>query len=1065
MSANTEMQSRKPEAGNKNFLVYNASAGSGKTFTLVKEYLKLALSGDNPAYFRRILAITFTRKAAAEMKERVLDHLRHLAADPLSPLYHPHLLQEYRNALGLPDEMIRLRAERVLKSMLHSYSDMAVSTIDSFIHLIIRTFSRDLRLPMDFEVVLERNVLVDEAVDRLVDDAGKDQAITAMLTGWLQQNTSEGDSWDVAKLLKGFSSKVLFSEESKSGLREMQEITTDQYLDLIRKMQQKIVVFRKRQKENADAALAIMHNNQLSIEDFSNGKRGAMSSFVKAVEAGGKIEQFDLGKHFENALEKGNWFSQKVFASDREKFQSICDQLAPLANVLAEGMNDRSYFMSVHLLKEMHQVMLLHEIKKRLDKIKEERDLLFIDDFNKMISDLVLKDPAPFIYERVGEKYSHIMIDEFQDTSVLQWHNFVPLVENALSAGNKCLIVGDGKQSIYRFRNGEVAQFACLPKIFASENEPILQQKQWLFNDQFQHHTLGTNYRSGKVIVEFNNRFFRSFRDSFSHPLAEVYNESEQIVPEGKDHGFVKIRLSEGKQKNKAIREEHVKWVIDEVRSLKDKGYDYSDICILLRSNRDGDQIAGALALEGIQVVSPDSLLIGTSQHVQVIAGIIRWLTRPEDEENKGKLAELIIRKHLPEGDFYSTIEKCSEVRGGKRIIFPEQLFALAGVELDIRSMLKFSLYQLAEHLIAKLGYDRDEAFMNAFLDQVFAFSQRENDLHAFQEWWSERKEALSVQLPDSSNAVKVMTIHKSKGLQFPVVILPMLIWDGKNKGKERIWVPLSEEFSPLRSALFKTNKGTFEKIDRTDLYEEENARTLLDSMNLMYVAFTRAEEQLIIYSAANKTTLGSKSLFEHIPELNSEQLEYSWGNDQIIKKKSDRQSETFFLEQSSLNDWRKRLKVSFESQRAWGESDSMKAIRIGNHLHDALAQVKHVEQMDEVLDAMQKEGSLPEFLSNEIRNAVHEILNHEFISGLFAQGISSISEMELVDESGNTYRPDRVAFFPDKTVVLDFKTGKPRNEHKDQVRQYGKLLSAIGYPNVENYLFYTSELQLEKVN
>ncbi|MFN3342524.1 MAG: UvrD-helicase domain-containing protein [Flavobacteriales bacterium] len=1065
MSLQTSGKETLSKGQGKNFLVFNASAGSGKTFTLVREYLRLALSGDNPNYFRKILAITFTRKAAAEMKERVLHHLRVLSADPLSPLYDPILLEEYRKVLSLPNEMIRMRSERALKAILHNYSELSVSTIDSFVHLIIRTFSRDLQLPMDFDVVMEKETIVDEAVDRLVDDAGKDERITVMLNSWLQQNTSEGDRWDVANLMKEFANKVLFREDSVEPLVKLSDIPVEELNALILKLKDQVNTFRAAQVKIAEEIIDRITQKGLSVDDFSYKQTSAFAAFFKVKAIGGRLEELKFGTRFTEVVEKDNWFS----ADFKKKNGALVDEVRPFLNDAQEkicaALQDATYFAAMHLYREIHQVLLLHEIRSRIETIKEERDLLFIDDFNRLVSALVKYDPAPFIYERVGERYDHIMIDEFQDTSVMQWHNFIPLVENTLAMGKTSLIVGDGKQSIYRFRNGEVEQFACLPHLYGSENEPLMQQKQWLFSDQFEFHTLDTNYRSGKVIVDFNNSFFSAFRRQFPHALASVYDHLEQKVPNNKEYGFVSIRFSSKELKRKQLIEEHAAWLLQSIETMHGQGYAYSDICVLVRSNAEGDHMAAALARAGVPVVSPDSLLIRTSQKVQMIASVIRWMTRPEDEENNGKLAELLIHHCLPGSNFYPLLDKASTEYKGRRTIDIAKLFEVLQLKLNTDEMLRFSLYQLAEYLISSFSLERDEAFMNAFLDQVFSFSQRENDLHAFEEWWKEKSEKLSVQLPDSSDAVKVMTIHKSKGLQFPVVIMPLLTWwDDNKKGKQRLWVELDPVFDPLQNALFKTSQETFSQIGKKEIYEEEVARTELDRINSLYVAFTRAEEQLLVFSQHLSRGWASSLLKNLIPEISDETSEYTLGTSKKVKNSKRSDASMVVLKPSKSINWQERLRISYESQRAWGESAGMVSIRLGNLVHLVLSKLKNTAEIDTVLRSLEMEIAAAGTTYDGVKAEMNKIFSHPFLKESFAEGNNAVSELELIDASGTMWRPDRVVFFKDRTIVLDFKTGKQREEHKQQVAHYGKLLSEMGYPSVENYLFYTFDSILEKV-
>lgn len=1059
---NTTLQSTEE---NKKFLVYNASAGSGKTYTLVREYLRLALSGDNPFYFKRILAITFTKKAAGEMKDRILDHLRKLAAEPGSPEHDATLFAGYMQFCSLGKEQLARRSAQVLRTILHNYSELSVSTIDSFLHLIIRNFARDLRLPMDFDVVIEKDTLVEEAVDRLIDEAGKNKEITEMLSSYLEFNTEEGDRWEIGVLLRKFANSILFREDSIAPLQALDQLEREELSELRKKINALLASRRKEALEMAEKVIAQVEAQGLRTEDFHYGQKGPFTFFLRLREQHGRIEECPPNSYFKKASENDAWFSKaakKQMPAAVAAVQPLLDEVHPQ---VMKWLSDQQYHTAIVLQKQLFQLALLREVSVRIEEMKKEKDLLFIDDFNRMISSLILNDPAPFIYERIGELYAHIMIDEFQDTSVLQWQNFIPLVENSLAKGLSCLIVGDGKQSIYRFRNGEVEQFARLPKLYGHEKDPLMQQKQWLFEHNFRLETLGFNHRSGKVIVEFNNQFFSKFRERFQHHLASVYQQNEQQVPQGREYGYVEVHFADKETSSAEINQRYCDITLQKIESCLQDAYHYSDICVLVRSNKEGDQIASALTAKNIPVISPDSLLIRASRKVQLLVGLLQWLAEPHNEEVKGKIIECFLHLRNPDADVLPYLrESKTKNEAGKNQISIEKFFSQFGIVLSADAFLRFSLYQLAENLIRAVQVDREDAFVNAFLDQVFRFSQRENDLSAFNNWWKESGYKQSVQLPDTANAVKIMTIHKSKGLQFPVVILPFLIWHGNKLGKDALWIDLDPVFAPLQTALISGGEEKFRLMGKEEEYLEEKRRSELDNMNLLYVAFTRAEERLYLFTQRNKGWAGN-ILSEYLDQQEGVDEVLTYGEKSPAKRKVKNAGAEMVLAGTDAVDWQNRLRISYESQRVWGETESLSAARFGSAVHLLLSSIQSLHDVDEQCDALALEGKLLNVSVEELKTEVGRILLHPFMQEIFDSSGQHKNEAEIVSAQGEIVRPDRIVFYPDKTKVIDFKTGVRRKKHEEQIRRYGDLLTEMAYPNVEKFLFYTSDNLLIQID
>jgi len=525
----------------KNFIVYKSSAGSGKTYTLVREYIALALQ--DPGYFRHILAITFTNKAANEMKQRIMTSLLHLS-EPL--IYKDtsavcHMMADLSDKTGDTPDEISSKAGLLLRAILHEYDDFAVRTIDSFVTRIIRTFAHDLHLPVDFEIEMDKDVLLDEAVHNLVGKAGIDKEITKILVEYSESKAEDEKSWQIENDLKSAGSH-LFSEEGYTQTNRLKEITPSAILSIIRRIKQFRETFEQSLSAPAKKAVLLIAQNRIPLDSFYYGKNGIGSFFSKL--AGGTPGL--PNSYVLTTISQEIWYAPKLPQDRKLAIDSIKHQLLAHYRECEDVLTDYPTYCLFGLINRyIYQLGVMSEIEKELDLIRKDHRVLHISEFNKRITDLILKEPVPFIYERTGEKYSNYLIDEFQDTSELQWKNLLPLVSNSLASGHFNLVVGDGKQAIYRFRNGKVEQFMLLPGLPQSYDRAVFGDAEKAMGNNYREELLSVNYRSLPAIIEFNNDFFSFVSSGLDDSLRPIYRDHEQKPLAGKEGGLVSLDFLE----------------------------------------------------------------------------------------------------------------------------------------------------------------------------------------------------------------------------------------------------------------------------------------------------------------------------------------------------------------------------------------------------------------------------------------------------------------------------------------------------------------------------------------
>ncbi|MEI6456912.1 MAG: UvrD-helicase domain-containing protein [bacterium] len=1045
------------------FTVYRSSAGSGKTFILVKEYLKIILR--EPDDFRHILAITFTNKAANEMKERVLGNLKKLSEFDKNPEDRKtaDLLRILEEETTLGENEIIRRSTLVLKKILHHYADFAIGTIDSFSHRIIRTFAHDFGLPVNFTVELDTDDLLNTAVDLLLDRIGDDPGLTALLQHFVESRMEEDRDWDIGKVLTDFA-RNLMDEQALEHLPKLRNLSLENFSRIARSVFARVQSFEKQLREIAWAANSTIRHHEIPNGAFANGDKGIGKYFERL--ASGRFDKIRPNSFVVKTISEGKWHSGKATAGEKDRISAVSQTLEEAYHRIEKMLDDDypQYILLKLLTRSIYPLTVLNEIGKILDEFKKQNNLIHISEFNARIARIVLGEPVPFIYERVGEKYHHLLIDEFQDTSTLQWQNFVPLIENALSAGYFNLVVGDGKQAIYRWRNGDVEQFANLPDLPFSKENPVVRQREQVFKTHYEERRLDRNYRSGRHLVDFNNAFFEHLSPLLDPVRARVYDKLDQEPDPAKGEGYIRIEFLERPDGEETIREVNLKKVYEIISSCNADGFSLSDLAILCRSNRNASEIARYLAGQGVPVISSESLLLVHSMKVRFLVALITFLFEPGSNVLTAEILTWLFRNgRLGETGFHSLMTLAGSAdKTGKNFL---KILSENGINLRTEYLRALPLYDLCEELIRLFSLNRvSDPYLEFFLENVLKYALKHPaGASEFLKWWEKQKEKLSVIIPEGMDAVKIMTIHKAKGLQFPVVIFPFATESLKNT-KRYLWVDLvNREVPGLTAAILPISKEMDETQFAT-LRQEEEQKSLLDMLNLLYVAMTRPESGLFILTESPpKSDDSPRSLpaffasFLKQRELWSEEKKvYEFGKRETFPPRKDEPEVTGGETPDVFpDDWRNKIYIRSHAPEMWDVQDPERNRRWGNLLHTVLSKISDYTETDRVITEMQLSGMIGREMVEAIREMVKQLMENPEIRPFFEPGREIRSEAEILLPDGNLLRPDRVILDGKTATVIDYKSGKTNEKYRIQLDIYEKQLREMGFTDVKKYLLY----------
>jgi ATP-dependent exoDNAse (exonuclease V) beta subunit len=1050
------------------FTVYKSSAGSGKTYTLVREYLKLVIP--DPGKFHHILAITFTNKAAAEMKERILRSLRECAdsLDFPDSKTVKFLLPELVKETGLSTEAISLNAGTVLKNILHDYSDFGISTIDSFVHRIIRTFAFDLHLPVSFEVEMDTKALIVKVVDILISKVGGDEKLTQFLVNFIQSKTSEEKSWNIERDLASVAS-FLIKEDGQPFIEKLKVLSLDDIEEINNQLKKIIREFEKSVTVAAEKAGNLIRSKGLDHSAFYHGNNG-ISKYFENIE-NGRFEKLKPNSFVATTINEDKWYGGKISPAEKNAIDEIKPELYEfyelISTLIASGYPE--YIIVEEIRKNIYPIAVLNEIEKIMADYKSENDLVLISEFNKRIANIVRNEPVPFIYERLGEKYNHFLIDEFQDTSVMQWQNLIPLIENSLSTGNFNMVVGDGKQAIYRFRSGEVEQFTSLPKIFARPENEIHFQREKILERNYNPKVLENNYRSKPEIVEFNNDFFTKISARLPERFAGIYKDVVQIPDKKSKGGYIQIVFPEPDTTEQTFEEFNLKEIFRTLDELKSTGFRYNDIAILCRNNDNAGLIASELLKQNINVISSESLMLSNSPDVKFLISTLKSLINPADKVAQAAMVTYLWHK----GHFGVDLDKLLDIFGisssDKENDHNGFFTVLSNYNFKVEpaGLINLSPYDLAEELIRIFALNKTaDPYIQFFLDAILKASKdNQFEFSDLPDWWEEQKEKLSIVVPAGTNAVQIMTIHKAKGLEFPVVIYPFAS-EKLRRTKDKLWIDLDNTKIPkLKTALVNTTSA-LDETDFSGLYHEEMEKSLLDLVNLLYVVMTRPTERLYIMASRpaqkSDTTESVPGFFKFY--LQSLQLwddnryEYSFGSKAHRENKDDKLSEPFLLKNVISESWKHRLLLSLQAPKNWDvENPDLEKSR-GQLMHLILSAIHTAAEIEEVLDGFLADGIISKEEKTALEAEISKMLANPAISPYFREGLDVKTEAEILLSNGDVFRPDKIIFEGKAVTVIDFKTGKKSEKHKEQVRNYVRLINDMGYEPVKGILLYINE-------
>lgn len=1038
--------------------VIKASAGSGKTHRLTGEYLRLLFSG--PYRYRHILAVTFTNKATDEMKSRIVQELHSLASGAGSS-YLQELMQEY----SLDERSVRTQAKAILENILHDYSSFSVSTIDRFFQQTMRAFTREMGLSGGYNIELDEFSYLKETVDLMLSELGQPE--NKLLADWLLHfmdlNIKDGKSWKINNQILDLAGELTNETYKSFSSEEHATIHDKEFLLSFQKTLRKIVQnFKGEVKAIGEKGVDLMNRFGLHFSDFSGGSRSPFSYFVKWANTEIKEPTSTFCKLADN-LDK--WTTKTTPA---EKRPAISSAFSAGLNDAVKGAvslfkNSIDYNSAQSILKNFYTLGILYDIKNRLGKLQQENNTLFLSDTTELLNQMIAGTDSPFIYEKTGTRIAHYMMDEFQDTSRMQWHNFKPLIAESIASGNMNLIVGDVKQSIYRFRNSD---WSLLEK----------QVREDFHADNIREHILDTNWRSDNAIVQFNNAIFskapsilqQDFNvttESDDSQIIDAYRDALQHVPSKKTEsgGQVKITfLKEVKDAERNWKEEALEQLPYEIEQLQDQGFALKEIAVVVRRNKEAAVVAERLleykkshpeSSSRFDIISDEALLIGSAQSVKTMIAIMRHFRNPEDKT----------RRMIAAYEYDKAIQNAHEEIS---IDFQDE------VNQQLKAFSSLPFYDMVERLFALFTdtlLQQEHAYIQAFLDIALKFSSRSNtDLDSFLDWWDEKGKSKAVSSPEGQDAIRIITIHKSKGLGFGAVIMPFVNWETDHNPSHTniIWCkPTAAPFDQLRVVPLKYGNDLKDTIFRNE-YLEEKKFNAIDNLNLLYVAFTRAKHRLILFAPQPKKTESVKNVADLLWQSILEDSTLA----QLATEDESATTYIFGLPSQHKNEESPGVQVYKSSNWHSLPFDDRLKLRLnsigffsdegrrdyGKMMHDI---VSNIEILDDIPRAVEKKISAGELGEEEREKMICQLtdfLSLPIASEWYSGKYKVLNETQLLHPVSSFSRPDRVMIGPDGIIVVDYKFGDSEdNKYNRQVRYYMKQIKEMGYQNVSGFIFY----------
>jgi len=1028
------------------FEVYNASAGSGKTFTLVKEYLKVLLSADDIFTFQKILAITFTNKAAGEMKERVLSNLESFAEGEENDLF-----TMISNEIAVDKETIQVRSKKIIDVILQNYSAFSITTIDSFTHKIIKSFAYDLGLSLNFEVEMDAVSLLNEAVDVLISKIGTDKKLTKLLIDYSLDKIDDDKSWDISRDLNEFA-KVLLNEDDIHHFRELSKRKLEDFTDLKSKLYAHQQELKTSFSKIGESCLELIHAKGLEQKDFI---RGTIPKFFADIkEKSVNFSFLTRSETIAKAIDNHQYYSKSTTDAIAQDIESIVPQIIAFYEQAKEIYSQ--FLLNKLALKNLIPLAVLNNINQELESIKDESNIRLNSEFNQLISDNIKEQPAPFIYERIGQRFQHYFIDEMQDTSVLQWQNLIPLIDNALAQENSnLLLVGDGKQAIYRWRGGKAEQFISLG---ASEENPFSIAK------EVKH--LETNYRSFSEVINFNNSFFQHTSNFLQNEAYKsLFLEGNTQLENKKKGGYVSLDFLEKEEVKENEEIKYPKKVLAHILALRNE-FSLGEICVLTRTKKDGIAVANYLSENEVPIVSSETLLLNTSTKVNFIVDVLKVIQNPGDQETRFEML-YFLHQHLNISDDKTSFLKKYVALENHEIFKGLEQYNVA---FDIGRFNQFPFYEKIEEIVRGFQLlETSDAYVQFFLDIVLEQQRKSTDINAFLDFWENKKDKLSIVAPESANAVQIMTIHKSKGLEFPVVIFPCDV-EIYREIKPKAWLnDLPESFGEFKELLLPFNKELGQVNARgLQIYEQRREELELDNFNLLYVALTRAVEQLYVITekrisakGVENTNYYSGVFINYLIHQNlwkEDCLHYSFGDKNRVSHLAQKESVAETHQKFISTSWQEHNVVLLASASKLWNTAQGEAIDYGNLFHEILSKIFTKNDVAPILNQYHQQGFIDDEQKKYMFQRINEIVTHPELRSFYAKDVIIYNEREIVDVDNQIVIPDRLVFKDDKVTIIDYKTGVASNNHKQQLLKYAQVLQSMNFTVHYKLLVYIND-------
>lgn len=1107
--------------------VYRASAGSGKTFTLAVEYISLLVK--DPENYQHILAVTFTNKATQEMKMRILSQLYGIANSLQSSQQYFNKVKEKTN---MPDAVIRNNARAALTLLIHRYNNFRILTIDAFFQQVLRNLAHELGQTANLRVDLNNEEITEKAVDQMIESLEKGQPVLQWISTYINNSIEDDNGWNIIGKIKTFGTNIFkdFYKAHEANLKEQLSNADDfkVYETTLRKRRNDI---RKTFNSKAKSILNEIKNANLDIP--SNYRSGLYKYLTDSAIAPLTNKPLKAGVLKANESPQ-NWTSSKCAKADKQQIQTLAAEVlsAQLSELIAYNNDNWNEFQSIQLtLSHLSELRLLHAIADAVDNLTKDTNRFMLSNTQALLKELIADSDTPFIFERIGARLKHVMIDEFQDTSTIQWQNFQVLLANCMAQElSQNLIVGDIKQSVYRWRQGDWGILNNIEKSFAHQKIRLK--------------TLDYNYRSEKRIIDFNNAFWEQCVANTAKEVAQDDAEKAEIVQKAyedvaqkthktTENGFVKISLYPSKSMKEAVLEE----LIETIKELFNNGYggkNQSKIAILVRSKSNIQDIVNALLQSfgnEINIVSDEAFRLDASLSVNIIVSAMHLLTHPDDVLTRGKLVKLynqeVLKKPLTDTDLLVSINESNNIdtknidKKERRKLATEQQMAKLNSQLppeyvaNRELLLGLPIVDLVDKLFMLFGLDQLEgqsSYICTLYDTLNDFLKDHTaDIDDFINEWENSLSSKTIQ-SDEIEGIRIMTIHKSKGLEFDNVIIPFCSWEMEKKGT--LWCETKNKPAPYNKLPLLPIDFSRDKLIGTvfeDDYKEEHFQNIVDNLNLLYVAFTRASKNLFVFGLRQgKTTLdniakgtppgnrsyaielalrqvseqlqgsslsfpddiGSEIHFEYgtlVPETHEKEHAVA-DNPFLIKPDKHIVSIATYPQAATFKQSNKS--IEFVKGEDVDPSDRTRYIKIGNVLHQLFSTIYTTADIPARLNELEQQGIIynDEITSAQLRTRIEDAITNPQVQEWFSKRWQLYNECTILEYNKDTnemeeHRPDRVMTDGKEFVVVDFKFGKEREEYKKQVQQYMEILIRMGHKKVSGYLWYVVKNNVVEVN